>query len=134
MRVQSVESETPLAFIHRLQQSTALERKPLKFAYSRLNSLLRLVDIDFGRIGCQRFSRGEGFTVKKKKKKSDVIEAKRPIMLIFIKHEFIIKRRKTFIIFFLWKLSYRRGKISLVRKEQNTLCDDVVGRTSGHGI
>ncbi|CAM9746437.1 unnamed protein product, partial [Sphacelaria rigidula] len=43
VRVQSVESESPLAFIHRLQQSTALERKPLKFAYSRLNSLLRCV-------------------------------------------------------------------------------------------
>lgn len=41
VRVQSVESETPLAFVHRMQQVTALERKPLKFAYSRLNSLLR---------------------------------------------------------------------------------------------
>ena len=41
VRVQSVESETPLAFVHRLQQVTALERKPLKFTYSRLNSLLR---------------------------------------------------------------------------------------------
>lgn len=45
VRVQSVESETPLAFIHRLQQSTALERKPLKFAYSRLNSLLRTLEV-----------------------------------------------------------------------------------------
>lgn len=41
VRAQSVESETPLAFVHRMQQITALERKPLKFAYSRLNSLLR---------------------------------------------------------------------------------------------
>ncbi|CAN0106567.1 unnamed protein product, partial [Ectocarpus sp. 13 AM-2016] len=45
VRVQSVESETPLAFIHRMQQVTALERKPLKFAYSRLNSLLRTLEV-----------------------------------------------------------------------------------------
>ena len=43
VRAQSVESETPLAFVHRMHQITALERKPLKFAYSRLNSLLRYV-------------------------------------------------------------------------------------------
>ncbi|CAM9956964.1 unnamed protein product [Ectocarpus sp. 6 AP-2014] len=45
VRVQSVESETPLAFVHRMQQVTALERKPLKFAYSRLNSLLRTLEV-----------------------------------------------------------------------------------------
>ncbi|CAM9937713.1 unnamed protein product [Ascophyllum nodosum] len=45
VRVQSVESETPLAFVHRLQQVTALERKPLKFTYSRLNSLLRTLEV-----------------------------------------------------------------------------------------
>eukprot|EP00904_Undaria_pinnatifida_P005279 jgi/Undpi1/1881/HiC_scaffold_12.g05268.m1 len=45
VRVQSVESETPLAFVHRMHQVTALERKPLKFAYSRLNSLLRTLEV-----------------------------------------------------------------------------------------
>eukprot|EP00903_Cladosiphon_okamuranus_P005999 g5919.t1 len=45
VRAQSVESETPLAFVHRMQQITALERKPLKFAYSRLNSLLRTLEV-----------------------------------------------------------------------------------------
>lgn len=45
VRAQSVESETPLAFVHRMQQITALERKPLKFAYTRLNSLLRYLCI-----------------------------------------------------------------------------------------
>ncbi|CAM9967486.1 unnamed protein product, partial [Phaeothamnion confervicola] len=45
VRVQNVESETPLAFLHRLQQQTSLEAKPLRFAYSRLNSLLRTLEI-----------------------------------------------------------------------------------------
>eukprot|EP00639_Heterosigma_akashiwo_P012407 CAMPEP_0206361122 /NCGR_PEP_ID=MMETSP0294-20121207/149_1 /ASSEMBLY_ACC=CAM_ASM_000327 /TAXON_ID=39354 /ORGANISM="Heterosigma akashiwo, Strain CCMP2393" /LENGTH=597 /DNA_ID=CAMNT_0053805897 /DNA_START=1 /DNA_END=1795 /DNA_ORIENTATION=+ len=41
----TVESETPLAFLHRLHQATQLEVKPLKFAYSRLNSLLRTLEV-----------------------------------------------------------------------------------------
>ncbi|CAM9626346.1 unnamed protein product, partial [Chrysoparadoxa australica] len=45
IRVANVESETPLAFLHKLKQQTTLERKPLKFAYSRLNSLLRTLEI-----------------------------------------------------------------------------------------
>lgn len=40
-----VQSETPLAFLHRLTHNTALEVKPLKFAYSRLASLLRTLEV-----------------------------------------------------------------------------------------
>jgi DNA excision repair protein ERCC-2 len=40
-----VQSETPLAFLHRLINGTSLEAKPLKFAYSRLNSLLRTLQV-----------------------------------------------------------------------------------------
>ncbi|GFH47649.1 DNA excision repair protein ERCC-2 [Chaetoceros tenuissimus] len=40
-----VQSETPLAFLHRLMNGTSLEAKPLKFAYSRLNSLLRTLQV-----------------------------------------------------------------------------------------
>jgi len=40
-----VQSETPLAFLHRLMNTTSLEAKPLKFAYSRLNSLLRTLQV-----------------------------------------------------------------------------------------
>jgi DNA excision repair protein ERCC-2 len=45
IRVQNVESETPLAFLHKLRQSTNIDRKPLKFTYSRLNSLLRTLQV-----------------------------------------------------------------------------------------
>ena len=38
-------SETPLAFLHRMITSTSLEAKPLKFAYSRLSSLLRTLQV-----------------------------------------------------------------------------------------
>jgi DNA repair helicase (rad3) len=40
-----VQSETPLAFLHRLMNGTSLEAKPLRFAYSRLNSLLRTLQV-----------------------------------------------------------------------------------------
>ena len=40
-----VQSETPLAFLHRLTHGTALETKPLRFAYSRLSSLLRTLEV-----------------------------------------------------------------------------------------
>jgi DNA excision repair protein ERCC-2 len=42
---QNVESKTPLRFLHDLQAATALERKPLRFTYSRLNSLLRTLEV-----------------------------------------------------------------------------------------
>lgn len=38
-------SETPLAFLHRMMNKTSLEAKPLKFSYSRLNSLLRTLQV-----------------------------------------------------------------------------------------
>lgn len=40
-----VQSETPLAFLHRMTNGTSLEAKPLRFAYSRLSSLLRTVQV-----------------------------------------------------------------------------------------
>ena len=40
-----VSSETPLAFLHRLTNGTSLEAKPLRFAYSRLSSLLRTLQV-----------------------------------------------------------------------------------------
>lgn len=40
-----VELKTPLAFLHMLQTETALERKPLRFTYGRLNSLLRTLEV-----------------------------------------------------------------------------------------
>lgn len=45
IQVQNVEVETPLAFLHKLFQATTLERKPLKFTYSRLTSLLRTLEV-----------------------------------------------------------------------------------------
>jgi DNA excision repair protein ERCC-2 len=38
-------SETPLAFLHRMTNGTSLEAKPLRFAYSRLSSLLRTLQV-----------------------------------------------------------------------------------------
>ena len=50
-----VTSETPLAFLHRMTNGTSLEVKPLRFAYSRLNSLLRTLQVsnmdDFNSLG-----------------------------------------------------------------------------------
>lgn len=40
-----VTSETPLAFLHRMITTTSLEAKPLKFAHSRLSSLLRTLQV-----------------------------------------------------------------------------------------
>ena len=40
-----VRSETPLAFLHRMTNGTSLEQKPLRFAYSRLSSLLRTLQV-----------------------------------------------------------------------------------------
>ena len=37
--------ETPQAFLHELHQQTGLEAKPMRFAYSRLNSLLRTLEV-----------------------------------------------------------------------------------------
>lgn len=42
---QDVEVKTPLAFLHQLQDKTSLERKPLRFTYTRLNSLLRTLEV-----------------------------------------------------------------------------------------
>ena len=50
-----VMSETPLAFLHRMTNGTSLETKPLRFSYSRLNSLLRTLQVsnidDFNSLG-----------------------------------------------------------------------------------
>jgi len=45
LRGSNVEKESPVAFMHDLHTKTALEKKVLKFTYSRLNSLLRTLEI-----------------------------------------------------------------------------------------
>ena len=45
LRVDSTQKQSPLAFLHYLQTKTALEVKPLRFTYSRLNSLLRTLEV-----------------------------------------------------------------------------------------
>lgn len=45
IRVRQVESETPQAFLHHLNQAIAMEIKPMKFCYTRLNSLLRTLEV-----------------------------------------------------------------------------------------
>ncbi|CCI45983.1 unnamed protein product [Albugo candida] len=45
LRVRNVESETPQAFLHHLNQVISMETKPMKFCYTRLNSLLRTLEI-----------------------------------------------------------------------------------------
>ena len=45
VQAHEVETETPLAFVHRLTNDTYQENKTLKFAYSRLNSLLRTLQV-----------------------------------------------------------------------------------------
>jgi DNA excision repair protein ERCC-2 len=42
---QNVENKTPLAFLHQLNSKSGLERKPLRFTYSRLNSLMRTLEV-----------------------------------------------------------------------------------------
>ncbi|KAG2991388.1 General transcription and DNA repair factor IIH helicase subunit [Phytophthora cactorum] len=45
IRVRQVESETPQAFLHHLHQAINMEIKPMKFCYTRLNSLLRTLEV-----------------------------------------------------------------------------------------
>lgn len=45
IRVRNVESETPQAFLHHLNQAISMEIKPMKFCYTRLNSLLRTLEV-----------------------------------------------------------------------------------------
>ncbi|KAH7485309.1 hypothetical protein KRP22_006459 [Phytophthora ramorum] len=45
IRVRQVESETPQAFLHHLHQAISMEIKPMKFCYTRLNSLLRTLEV-----------------------------------------------------------------------------------------
>uniref|UniRef100_A0AAV1TXH6 DNA 5'-3' helicase n=1 Tax=Peronospora matthiolae TaxID=2874970 RepID=A0AAV1TXH6_9STRA len=45
IRVRQVESETPQAFLHHLHQAISVDIKPMKFCYTRLNSLLRTLEV-----------------------------------------------------------------------------------------
>jgi DNA excision repair protein ERCC-2 len=45
IKVVSVVSETPARFLHDMATSLSIDVKPLKFAYSRLNSLLRTLQV-----------------------------------------------------------------------------------------
>jgi DNA excision repair protein ERCC-2 len=40
-----LEIKSPLSFLHQIHSSTALDRKPLRFTYSRLNSLMRTLEV-----------------------------------------------------------------------------------------
>ncbi|KAI9908822.1 hypothetical protein PsorP6_003297 [Peronosclerospora sorghi] len=45
IRVRQVETETPQAFLHHLHQAISVDVKPMKFCYTRLNSLLRTLEV-----------------------------------------------------------------------------------------
>lgn len=45
MKTSDVQNETPLRFLHHIHETTALERKPLRFTYSRLSSLLQTLEV-----------------------------------------------------------------------------------------
>ena len=40
-----VENKTPLAFLFAMKEFAGLERKPLRFTYTRLNSLMRTLEV-----------------------------------------------------------------------------------------
>lgn len=43
--MRGVESETALKFMYKLSEALSIDTKPLKFAYTRLNSLLRTLEV-----------------------------------------------------------------------------------------
>ena len=45
LRVQHVVAETPSNFLHQLQQTVCIERKPLRFCSERLQSLLSSLEL-----------------------------------------------------------------------------------------
>ncbi|KAA0151838.1 hypothetical protein FNF29_04244 [Cafeteria roenbergensis] len=45
IKVAHVDSETPASFLHRMGTTLSVDPKPLRFAYSRLNSLLRTLEV-----------------------------------------------------------------------------------------
>ncbi|KAF0699638.1 Aste57867_9821 [Aphanomyces stellatus] len=45
IKVRQVESETPAAFLHTMQSAISVDIKPMKFCYSRLNSLMRTLEL-----------------------------------------------------------------------------------------
>jgi DNA excision repair protein ERCC-2 len=51
IRVAAVESVTPTAFLRRMGEVLAIDTRPLQFAYTRLNSLLRTLQVTGGEAG-----------------------------------------------------------------------------------
>lgn len=45
LEVERVEKETPAAFLHELHKALAIESRPLRFTYTRLNSLLKTLEV-----------------------------------------------------------------------------------------
>ncbi len=45
IKVRQVESESPQAFLHHLNQAISIDTKPMRYCYSRLGSLLRTLEI-----------------------------------------------------------------------------------------
>ena len=52
LKVSQVESESPMSFLLKMRQTLSIETRSLRFAYSRLNSLLRTLQVSGRGVGC----------------------------------------------------------------------------------
>lgn len=52
LKVSQVESESPMSFLLKMRQTLSIETRSLRFAYSRLNSLLRTLQVSGCGVGC----------------------------------------------------------------------------------
>ena len=85
-----VENKTPIAFLHQMQEVTSLERKALRFTYTRLNSLLRTLEItslddfnalqDVGNFATLLATYTEGFAVISEPQGSVVAGVTEPLL------------------------------------------------------
>jgi len=90
LRVDSTQKQSPLAFLHYLQTKTALEVKPLRFTYSRLNSLLRTLEVthldefnplqDVADFATLVATYAEGFTVITEPQGSSIPGLRQPVL------------------------------------------------------
>jgi len=60
IRVAAVESVTPTAFLRKMGEALAIDTRPLQFAYTRLNSLLRTLQVTGGEAGPGGGGGGDG--------------------------------------------------------------------------
>ncbi len=90
LRVDTTQKQSPLAFLHYLQTKTALEVKPLRFTYSRLNSLLRTLEVthldeynplqDVADFATLVATYSEGFTVITEPQGSNIPGLRQPVL------------------------------------------------------